>query len=137
MLDAIKYTILLVEDDLSILKLLDHIFKKDYNTFTAENGRIALEKIKENKFDLIISDIMMPDIDGFEFKQQLNLDHINKDIPFIFLSAMSDFNTRSTALKLGVTEYIVKPVKPIEIKEKIKQFLQLQYNEKTDNTKIY
>ncbi len=137
MVDAIKYKILLVEDDLSILKLLEHIFKKDYDTFTAENGRIALEKIKENKFDLIISDIMMPDVDGFEFKHELNLDPINKDIPFIFLSAMSDFNTRSTALKLGVSEYIVKPVKPIEIKEKIKQFLHQSYNKKIDNTRIY
>ncbi len=116
-----KYTILLVEDDSSILKLLDFIFKKEYNTILAENGQIAYNKVQEIKPDLIISDIMMPELTGIELKEKLNFDNETAKIPFFFLSAINDEETKAKIQSLEAELHLVKPVKPLEIKEKVKE----------------
>jgi response regulator RpfG family c-di-GMP phosphodiesterase len=121
--DPLKQTILLVEDDVSILKLLEFILKKDYNVICAINGRDALEKITSNKPSLIISDIMMPEMNGIELKKELNIKSETSKIPFIFMTAISDKNTRQVSQELGVSEYIIKPAKPGDIKEKVKKIL--------------
>jgi putative two-component system response regulator len=121
--DLVKATILLVEDDPAILKLLEFIFKKEYSVILAINGKDALQKISECKPDLIISDIMMPEMNGLEFKKDLNEKPETSNIPFIFLTAMSDKQTRDQSMELGVNEYLVKPVKPPEIKEKVRILL--------------
>jgi putative two-component system response regulator len=122
--DVNKATILLVEDDPAILKLLEYIFKKEYDVMLAINGKDALEKISEQKPDLIISDIMMPEMTGLEFKRDLNEKPETATIPFIFLTAMSDKQTRDLSMELGANEYIVKPVRPPEIKDIVKSLLE-------------
>ncbi len=123
LVEPVKQTILLVEDDASILKLLEFILKKEYNVITAVNGKDALEKVQLTKPSLIISDIMMPEMNGIEFKKHLNITPDTSEIPFIFLTAMSDKNTRELSQELGVSEYIIKPAKPVEIKDKVKKIL--------------
>lgn len=124
-METFKYTILLVEDDLSILKLLEFIFKKEYNVILAENGKIAYEKVQQTKPDLIISDIMMPELTGIEFKEKLNIDIETANIPFFFLSAVDDADVKEKIRDLGAKEYMIKPVKPSDIKDKVKSLLKI------------
>lgn len=123
-MEPVKYTVLLVEDDLSILKLLDLIFRKEYNVILAENGKEALERVNQTcKIDLILSDIMMPEMDGFEFKENLNKIPEKADIPFIFLTAISDNNTRNKGILLGAIDFLVKPIRPVDLMHCIKKYL--------------
>lgn len=116
-------TILLVEDDASILKLLEFIFKKEYKVVLAENGLVAYNKIKSGlNPDLIISDIMMPELTGLELKEKLNQDIELSKIPFIFLTAINDAETKEKMSKSGALGYLVKPVKPSDLKDKIKSY---------------
>lgn len=117
------HTVLLVEDDQSILILLEYIFKKEFNVILAENGRIAFEKIKEQKPDIIVSDIMMPELNGIELKEKLNLESETANIPFIFLTAINDEVTKDKINKLGVSCCMVKPVKPNELRDKVKEVM--------------
>lgn len=119
-----KLTILLIEDDAAILKLMEFVFKKDYDVISAENGLIALDKMKETIPDIILCDIMMPEMNGIDFKKSLNEKEDTASIPFIFLTAMSDNETKVKAIEMGVKEYIVKPVRPAEIKEKVRLMLE-------------
>lgn len=109
--------ILIVEDDKSILLLLETIFKKEYQVFLAENGKEALDCLQELKPDVILSDIMMPVMNGLQFKEEINKDTEKSQIPFIFLTAEGNPTTKRKSLELGVEMYIVKPVKPKDIKE--------------------
>lgn len=121
-MEQFKYTLLLVEDDISILKLLEFIFKKEYNVILAENGQIAYEKVQERKPDLIISDIMMPVLTGIEFKEKLDNDTNTSLIPFVFLSAIDDDNTKEKITKLK-GDHIIKPIKPSDLRDKVKSIL--------------
>ena len=117
--------VLIVEDDASILKLIEITLKKVCNVVLAENGKIGLEKAKLLKPQLIISDNMMPEMSGIELKEQLNLFPETKDIPFIFLTALSDEKIKEKALSLGVVEYLIKPISPILIRQKVLQLLKI------------
>lgn len=116
-------SVLVVEDDLSILKLMEITLKKVCNVIVAENGKKAIEKIKDNKPALIISDHMMPEMSGMELKQYLNNSNETKDIPFIFLTSLSDEKTKNQAQELGAFEFLVKPVSPLIMREKVANFL--------------
>lgn len=114
-------TVMIIEDDASILKLLEFILKKDYKLILAENGKIAYDKIKSGeKPDFILSDIMMPELNGLELKEKLNLDPELKEIPFIFLTALNEANAKEEMINLGATGYLVKPIKPSDLKDKIR-----------------
>lgn len=114
-------TILLVEDDSSILKLLEFILKKEYKLILAENGEIAYDKlISGTKPDFIISDIMMPGLTGLELKEKINLDPNLKQIPFIFLTALNEASAKEQMKNLGAVGYLVKPIRPSDLKDKIK-----------------
>lgn len=115
-------SVLVVEDDLSILKLMEITLRKVCNVIVAENGKEAIEKIKESKPVLIISDHMMPEMSGIELKEYLNTLSETKDIPFIFLTSLSDEKTKNLALELGAFEFLVKPVSPLIMREKVASF---------------
>ena len=117
--------VLIVEDDASILKLIEITLKKVCNVVLAENGKIGLEKAKLLKPQLIISDNMMPEMSGIELKEHLNEFPETKDIPFIFLIALSDEKIKEKALSLGVVEYLIKPISPILIRQKVLQLLKI------------
>ena len=118
-MDLIKATILLVEDDPAILKLLEYIFKKEYSVVLAINGKDALEKISEHKPDLIISDIMMPRMDGYETLTKLKNDPETMNIPFIFLTSVQSPASKRLSRELGASNYILKPFKAKEFLEVI------------------
>lgn len=109
--DNSKKTILLVEDNCELLAILQEEFlRENYNVYCALNGRLALEKLTEiKKPDLIISDIMMDETDGFTFYEKLQENKQLSDIPFIFLTARCLKDDRIRGLKIGAVDFISKP----------------------------
>lgn len=134
--------ILVIEDETQILLNLQEILElADFSVITADNGKIGLQLAKIKKPDLIICDIMMPEVDGYEVLRQLRQDPKCADIPFIFLTAKADRNHFRQGMGLGADDYISKPFEPFEILEAVKARLQrhslsnqayLQENQKTE-----
>lgn len=129
--DKNKKTILLVEDNLQLVMDLLHSLEGSYNCYFAINGLDALEKLETNpKPDLIISDIMMDQMDGYEFHDNLLKDNFYRAIPFIYLTAKDGLNERLMGLSQGAVDFIQKPFKYEELKEKIKSwFLLIDWKE--------
>lgn len=119
-----KPIILIVEDDLYILKVLERTFEKSYEVFLAINGKEALERIEEKKPHVILSDIMMDEMDGIELKKELNKNKEHACIPFIFLTAVTDESVMNESIELGVQDYLLKPIFPVELREKVKSILE-------------
>lgn len=103
-------TILILEDDDGVrLPLVDLLEANNYNVIAAENGKKGLEAAKNEEPDLIISDIMMPEMNGYEVFEALQNDPLTAIIPFIFLSAKTDPADVREGLGLGADDYLTKP----------------------------
>jgi DNA-binding NtrC family response regulator len=114
--------ILIVDDDSSLRNMLSIVLRKEgYSISNAEDGRNALNFLKKNNVDLIISDIKMPDISGIELLKKVKT--INKELPFILITAFSSTNDAIEAMKLGADDYITKPFNLDELKIIINQTL--------------
>ena len=109
--------ILIVDDDSKNLYLLEVLLKgAGYEVFTAKNGIEALEKLRTNQFDGIISDILMPRMDGFQLIRECKKDPVLRPIPFIFYTATyTDKKDEEFGLSLGAIRYIIKPAEPDEL----------------------
>ena len=119
-----QITILIADDDPDILELLEYNLKSDgYKVMTAHNGKKALQFAEDKIPDLIILDVMMPEMDGFEtcmrFKQNPKL----KEIPVIFLTAKVEEYSEIAGLDVGADDYITKPIKPRLLLSRIKAVL--------------
>jgi len=116
--------ILVVEDDFFQIKLLRFKLVKDgFQVDYATNGIEALEKLKNNQYDLILCDIMMPGMDGFLFIKKIKQHPKWKDIPLIFLTARTDEPSIVKGLELGAEDYLTKPFSPQELSIRIKKIL--------------
>jgi serine phosphatase RsbU (regulator of sigma subunit) len=104
-----EHTVLIVEDESTVRELLKYHLGKRYDVYTAENGEEALDRIEETIPDLIVSDIMMPKMDGFALQSALQTDKNTRVIPFIFLTARADEEARQQGQRKGVDDYITKP----------------------------
>lgn len=104
-----EYSVLIVEDEATLRRLLEYRLGKVYNVRTAENGVQALERVEESLPDLIISDVMMPQMDGFALQAAIQERQDTRAIPFIFLTAKADEDSRKKGEKTGVDDYITKP----------------------------
>ncbi len=102
--------ILTIEDDIDLLKNLETILTEEgYQTITANNGYDGIELAKKNEPDLIICDIAMPGIDGYQVLEQLSKDKVTRLIPFIFLTAKVEKEDIRKGMQLGADDYIFKP----------------------------
>ncbi|MEZ4960413.1 MAG: ATP-binding protein, partial [Saprospiraceae bacterium] len=116
-------TILVVEDNPSLLDYIKIILEK-YRVITAENGQEALDKLSENpSVSLIISDIMMPVMDGFELLKTLKADDNLRHIPVIMLTARQKLETKLEALRIGVDDYMVKPFQEAELLTRVENLI--------------
>lgn len=114
--------ILLVEDDIQFNKIVcSYLIDSGYNVIGCHNVAQAFEQMEKMSFDMIISDIMMKDTDGFEFAEQVRV--INKDIPFLFLTARDDIQSKEKGYRMGIDDYIVKPVEMKELIFRIEAIL--------------
>jgi DNA-binding response OmpR family regulator len=121
-----KYTILVVDDKLENLQYLDKILKdEDYDIRATPDAMMALEASKLNKPDLILLDIKMPNIDGYELCSMIKKEENLKDIPIIFISALDNVEDKVKAFEEGGVDYITKPFEPKEIKARVKTQLQI------------
>ena len=112
--------ILIVDDDPYILMSFDFLMKKNkFEVFVARNGNEALEQIKTNQPDLILLDIMMPDVDGYEICIKVKSDTKTKDIIIVFMSAKTRDTDIQKGLDLGAALYITKPFSTRDLLEKV------------------
>ncbi len=113
--------ILVVDDEPSILTLVEyHLKKAGFLVLTAEDGAQALDKAISEKPDLMVLDVMLPDLDGFEVCRQLRK---SLDTPIIFLTARDDEVDRIVGLELGADDYLTKPFSPRELTARVKAIL--------------
>ncbi|MDM5259441.1 response regulator transcription factor [Bacillus toyonensis] len=130
--------ILIVEDEPTISDLINLNLKMvNYETIQVYNGRNALELIETEQFDLILLDVMLPEIDGFSLLDKIK----HKDIPVIFLSAKSSITDKVKGLKMGADDYIGKPFESIELLARVETVLR-RYSKKNNaisfgNLEIY
>ena len=119
-----KKKILIVEDEESLLKLESILLtSKGYDVRGVSNGREALEAIAEEKPDLVLLDIMLPEIDGFEVCQRIKDDEETRSIPVIMLTAKKSREDMARGEKVGADWYITKPFKSVMVIETIQRFL--------------
>ncbi len=118
--------ILLVDDEPEVLTLLRNFLQADYKIITAENGVEAYKKALSDKPDLIVSDVMMPEMDGIEFCGRLRENFDTSHLPLILLTAKAEIEDRIVGLKAGADSYIPKPFHPEHLKVRIEKLLQLR-----------
>jgi PleD family two-component response regulator len=119
--------ILVVDDTLTNLEIIsDALISAGFEVATAMNGTKAFQQIQTRLPDLILLDVMMPVMDGFETCKQLKNHPETKDIPVIFMTAVSDMDSKVEALSLGAVDYITKPFHKAEVLARISTHLQLR-----------
>ncbi len=119
-----KKKVLIVEDEESLLKLESILLiSKGFDVKGVSNGRAALESVAEEKPDLILLDIMLPEIDGFEVCRQIKSDPSTRQIPVIMLTAKKSREDMVRGEKVGADWYITKPFKSAMVIETIQRFL--------------
>lgn len=121
-----KSKILIVDDMPENLGVLFNLLNDHYEVLAAENGSIALEIIEQDKPDLVLLDIMMPDIDGYEVCRILKNSNHTKDIPIIFISALNELENKVKGLNLGAVDYITKPFQQEEVLARINSHLEIK-----------
>ncbi len=119
--------LLLVDDQPINLTVLVELFKNDYKLAVAKTGDQALQRVADTpRPDLILLDIMMPDMDGYEVCRRLKAEETTRDIPVIFVTAMGEASDETKGLELGAVDYITKPISPAIVKARVKNHLELK-----------
>ncbi|SER82775.1 two-component system, OmpR family, response regulator [Salipaludibacillus aurantiacus] len=127
-----NFTILVADDEAEMTAFIsEYIEKEGYRVVTAENGRELLDIINTHKIDLILLDVMMPVMNGFEALKEMRM---TRKIPVIMVTAKSDENDRIQGLKSGADDYIIKPFSPRELLARVEAQLRRNYefNEEND-----
>ena len=122
-----KAHILIVDDVAEYIDIATAILEDTYEVHAATSASIALKILKNGfKPDLILLDILMPDTDGYELCALLKKDNATKDIPIIFITAMSNEESTEKAYSVGGADYVTKPLKPFELLARVKVHLESQ-----------
>ena len=121
-----KYKILAVDDNKMILSIIRLTFRSEsymYEIFTALNGKEALGMVFAESPDILILDIMMPGMDGYEVCEELRKQNATKDLPIIILSAKTSVEDKLKAMDIGISDYIGKPFDIRELEARIQMAL--------------
>ncbi|MFN8577858.1 MAG: response regulator [Candidatus Sericytochromatia bacterium] len=122
-----KSKILIVEDDMIQSRMLEHTLTKEgYQVLSSIDGFEALEILKNNIVDLIISDVLMDKMDGFELKKQINKNPEWKKIPFIFLTNQNNAESKSLAEEIGAELFLIKPYVKFNISDIVKNLVPIK-----------
>ena len=123
----VKGQILIIDDQPIMLKLLEQILKEKYQVVSLENGREALEWMYSGNIpDLVVADLNMPEIDGFEYIKRIRESGFFSDVPLIVLSGEESSVERIKCLKLGANDYLIKPFNPEELSLRIDNLIKLR-----------
>ncbi|MEJ5245918.1 MAG: hybrid sensor histidine kinase/response regulator [Bacteroidota bacterium] len=134
-----KNTILVVDDQPQNIRLIGTLLREHYNLLIADNGPKAIETARGKSPDLILLDIMMPDMSGFEVCEILKNDELTREIPIIFLTAKTETEDILKAFEIGGVDYVTKPFNALEVMARIKTHLELKNSKdliKEQNTEL-
>jgi DNA-binding response OmpR family regulator len=130
-----EFKLLLVEDDEALRFIVkDNLEQNNYKVEIAEDGEIALKLFAQNNFDLIILDVMLPKVDGFQVAETIR--KTNEQVPIIFLTARSMTEDKITGLTIGGDDYIPKPFSMEELLLKIRIFLKRSQSQPVSNNTV-
>lgn len=111
--------VLIVDDEVLIRNVIkEYLILENYDYDEAENGKEAVDKVEKNNFDIVIMDIMMPIMDGYQAVKEIR--KFNKNLPFLMLSARSEEYDKLQGFDLGIDDYVTKPFSPKELIARIK-----------------
>ena len=118
--DSFQSNLLVVDDDETNRKILSgRLEAEGHKVFVAENGRQALKMIEAQPFDLVLLDILMPEMDGYQVLQYLKSHQTLRDIPVIVLSALDEIQSAVTCIEMGAEDYLTKPFNPVLLRARI------------------
>lgn len=119
-----KKEILVAEDETHIARLIEFKLQKEgYQVTVAPNGKLALDKLAEKSWDLLILDVMMPVMDGWEVLKNIRGSEKLKDFPVLMLTAKGQQKDMANAAELGATKYLKKPFDPAELATTVKELV--------------
>jgi len=119
-----KPKILCVDDDASILKTFEILLVPNgYEVFKAQNGQEALEKLKEERIDLVLMDVKMPNLDGVEACRRIKTDERTRNIPVVLITTLSAKGDRIKGIEAGAEDFISKPFDVAEVLARVKRLL--------------
>ncbi|TAK00295.1 MAG: response regulator [Candidatus Manganitrophaceae bacterium] len=122
---SLSKKILVVDDNQDTVQILTAVLKRGgYLVVAARDGVEAVQKVQEEKPSLVLSDIMMPKLDGFGVMEAMRADPGMNQIPVLIISAKVDPTSKARGLELGAKDYIIKPINPGEVLQKVRQHLQ-------------
>ncbi|MFN7948111.1 MAG: ATP-binding protein [Blastocatellia bacterium] len=117
--------ILLADDNADMRDYVRRLLGESYDVVTVANGRAALEAVREHRFDLVLTDVMMPELDGFGLLRALRADERTRDLPVIMLSARAGEESRVEGLEAGADDYLIKPFSARELLARVESNLKL------------
>ena len=118
--------LLIVDDEPLNINVLVELFRTDYRLVVAKSGSVAIQRAHDSPPpDLILLDIMMPEMNGYQVLQVLKGEPATRDIPVIFVTALGEVNDEAHGLELGAVDYVTKPISPAIVKARVKNHLEL------------
>lgn len=116
--------ILLIEDDPGTSRIISYALDQaGFEVVTAKDGIEGLSDVKNKAFDLLILDVMLPGLDGFQVCRELRTVHKNSSLPVLMLSAKTQEADRKMGIKVGANDYLTKPIRPAEVVNRVEALL--------------
>jgi putative two-component system response regulator len=114
-----KPIILVIDDQETVIKVMERMLSDDYQVLIAKSGKSAIEIARNKLPDLILLDMVMPEMDGIEVCQRLGKDPLTTGIPVIFVTSMDDRHYEETGFRAGAVDYIAKPPSPAIVRARV------------------
>ncbi|MPS70150.1 diguanylate cyclase [Novosphingobium aerophilum] len=121
-----KATILIVDDDVANIEIMNAVLEDDYDVCFAMSGEEAIETARTVDPDLILLDIVLPGLDGFEVCRELKVDPVLADVPIIFMTGLDDSEDEMRGLSLGAIDYVAKPIQPAILRARVSNHVELK-----------